>query len=177
MTNAQAVTRRSKYSDATIESICERLRRGEGIASIARDPAMPCRDTMMNWLDTNRFGFREHYLESKRIAAFLLAEQLMEVARDDSKDYFTDEHGTKRPNHAHVQRSKLICDAIKWQVGKMLPKVYGDKTSLEHEVTGDLAELLRNVSNRNTGLPPPIQEDIVVDADTHHVPGRLSHAD
>ena len=115
---------------------------------------------MMNWIDSDRFGFRTRYLESKRIAAFLLAEQLMEVARDDSKDYFIDEHGTRRPNHAHVQRAKLICDSIKWQVGKMLPKVYGDRTTLEHEATGGLAELLRNASNKNTGLPRPIDAEI-----------------
>ncbi len=67
------MNQRGKYTPSTVGVICERLRHGEGL---------PCRDTMMNWLDSDRCGFRERSLESKRIAAFLLAEQLMDEARD-----------------------------------------------------------------------------------------------
>ena len=144
-----------------MDAICARLRRGEGLTAVAMDAVMPCRDTMMNWLNSDRFGFRRQYLEAKRIAAFLLAEQLMDEARDDRYDNFMDEHGVRRPNHARVQRSRLICDAIKWQVGKMLPKVYGEHVTQEHEVSGDLAELLRRASNQTRGLPAPIADDDV----------------
>ena len=95
---------RGKYTQSTVEVVCERLRHGEGL---------PCRDTMMNWLDSDRCGFRERSLESKRIVAFLHAGQLMDEAGDDSHDYFVDEHGIEKPNHVGVQRSRLICDSIK----------------------------------------------------------------
>ena len=54
----------------------------------------------------------------------------------------------------HVQRSKLIVDTIKWEVSKMLPKLYGDIITQELDITGDLGQLLEAASNRDNGLPP-----------------------
>ncbi len=48
----------------------------------------------------------------------------------------------------------------------MLPKLYGDKITQELDVTGDLAMLLESASNRDKGLPRPI------DVDFEEVPQR-----
>ena len=116
---------------------------------------MPSQRTLSDWVQKNYPDFTERYLDAKRVAAHFLAEQLMEEVRNDTNDFFVDEKGAKRPNHANVQRSKLICDSIKWQLARMLPKIYADRITQERGVSGDLAKLMEVVSNRDKGLPPP----------------------
>ena len=85
----------------------------------------------------------------------------------------------------HVQRSKLIVDTIKWEVSKLLPKLYGDKITQELDITGDLAQLLEAASNRDNGLPPPIDvefkkvestknlESCLLNENTHSIEGEV----
>jgi hypothetical protein len=49
-------------------------------------------------------------------------------------------------------------DTRKWYAAKLVPRIYGDLQQIEHGVTGDLAELLKGASNKDSGLPPPIEE-------------------
>ena len=94
---AKQVTRR-QYGQSTVDEICRRLRSGESLLRISRDPEMPSQRTLSDWVAKNHLGFAERYLEAKRIAAHFLAEQLMEEARNDTNDFFVDENGAKRPN-------------------------------------------------------------------------------
>jgi hypothetical protein len=64
-----------------------------------------------------------------------------------------DDDGSRRPDHAAVQRSPLQVDTRKWLLAKPLPKIYGDK--LTAEVTGkdgaalpvtDVPELARELA-------------------------------
>ncbi len=157
MTTKQLTRRR--YDGGTVDEICRRLRSGESLLRISRDPEMPSQRTLSDWVQKNHLGFTEKYLDAKRVAAHFLAEQLMEEARNDTNDFFVDENGAKRPNHANVQRSKLICDSIKWQLARMLPKIYGDRITQELGFSGDLTKLMEAVSNRDKGLPPPIDAE------------------
>ena len=117
---------------------------------------MPSQRTLSDWVAKNHFGFAERYLEAKKIAAHFLAETALEEAYNHADDFYLDDDGKPVFDGHHVQRSKLIIDTIKWQVGKMLPKLYGDKITQEFGISGDLAKLLESASNRDTGLPPPI---------------------
>ncbi len=120
---------------------------------------MPSQRTLSDWVAKNHLGFAERYLNAKRIAAHFLAERALEEAYNSAQDFYLDDDGRPVFDGHHVQRSKLIIDTIKWEVGKMLPKLYGDKITQELDVTGDLAMLLKSASNRDKGLPRPIDVD------------------
>lgn len=122
---------RPNYDEATVERICERLRAGESLLRISRDPDMPSQRTLSDWVAKDHMGFARKYLESKRVAAHFLAERALEEAFNAANDYYLDDDGRPVFDGHHVQRSKLIVDTIKWEVSKMLPKLYGDKLTQE----------------------------------------------
>ncbi len=151
--------KRRRYDETTVNDICRRLRGGESLLRISKDPKMPSQRTLSDWVAKNHFGFAERYLEAKRIAAHFLAEGALEEAYNSAEDFYLDDDGRPVFDGHHVQRSKLIIDTIKWEVGKMLPKLYGDKITQELDLSGDLAKLLESASNRDKGLPRPIDVD------------------
>jgi hypothetical protein len=54
----------SRYTPALGEAICGRLAAGESLEAICRDPALPCRHTIVNW--TRRLpAFREQYARAR----------------------------------------------------------------------------------------------------------------
>ena len=120
---------------------------------------MPSQRTLSDWVARNHLGFAEKYLEAKRISAHFLAEKALDEAYNAADDFYVDDEGRPVFDGHHVQRSKLIIDTIKWEVSKMLPRIYGDKVTQEFGVSGDLAQLLESATNRDKGLPPPIEVD------------------
>jgi hypothetical protein len=58
----------------------------------------------------------ELYARAREAYAHVIVQKLHEVAM----------------NEPDVQRARLMCDNIKWEACKVLPKVYGDKQQLEH---------------------------------------------
>ena len=50
--------------------------------------------------------------------------------------------------HSAVQRDKLRLDARKWLTSKIAPRVYGDRLSLEHDVSDQLADRMRAAEAR-----------------------------
>ena len=62
------------------------------------------------------------------------ADDLDEIARDRRGDFVVNEEGKLVPDMEHIMRSRLRIDTRKWLLGKVLPRVYGDKVITE--VTG-----------------------------------------
>jgi len=153
---ATALPTRKHYDESTVDLICQRLRAGESLLRISKDPTMPSQRTLSEWVAKNYLGFAEKYLDAKRVAAHFLAEKALEEAFNATDDFYLDDEGRPVFDGHHVQRSKLIVDTIKWEVSKMLPKLYGDKLTQEFDVSGDLVALIESASNRDSGLPPPI---------------------
>ena len=147
---------RPRYDETTVDAICQRIRAGESLLRISRDREMPSQRTLSEWVAKNHLGFAAKYLDAKRVAAHFLAEKALEEAYNSAHDFYLDDEGRPVFDGHHVQRSKFIIDTIKWEVSKMLPKLYGDKLTQELGLTGDLAKMLEAASNRDTGLPPPI---------------------
>lgn len=135
---------------------------GESTRSITNDTNMPSKRCITKWLaDPSMSEFREMYYHARRVQAEMLIDEIFEIADNTDGDYITrhDKNGEpyQEPNNEHIQRSRVRIDARKWYAARMIPKIYGDKQQIEHEVTGDLAELLKNASNNDKGLPPPIE--------------------
>jgi hypothetical protein len=104
-------------------------------------PLFPDPSTIQDWrLDYPEFS--SQYGDAVKNRALYASEELMEMACDETNDYYVDDKGTERPNAVAVARSKLKIDTLKWIVAKVLPKIYGDKLHVETD-NGDATELAK----------------------------------
>ncbi len=120
-----------KYSEEMAAEICERLAAGEALIKITRDPHLPFHSTVYSWVIDDLEGFASRYARAREIQAEFLADELEEIAQDDSRDVFHKEDGSM-PNRVAVERSKLIVDARKWRLAKLHPKKYGEAKTVTH---------------------------------------------
>ena len=152
----------SKYTPAIANKICERLMQKQSLEQICKDPRMPSIRTVTSWLANPKMvEFREQYYYARRVQAELRVDEIFEIADDQTNDWekVYNKEGELidiKPNNEAIQRSRVRIDTRKWYASKMVPRIYGDTVNHELDVTGDLAELLKQASNSDSGLPPPI---------------------
>lgn len=135
-----------KYGDYTpelAEAICERLAEGETLKGICRDAGMPSARQVRRWAMDDVQGFAAKYSRAREIGYLKMADEVLELADDKAGDTYLDDTGTRRPDHASVQRSRLQVDVRRWLLAKCLPKIYGDRQTVEHEAGEGLADLIR----------------------------------
>jgi hypothetical protein len=140
--------RSAKFSNALAARICNRLAEGESLRSICLDEKMPAQSTVFRWLGDDRYAkFREQYARAREAQADAIFDEILDIADDGSNDWMErrreDGSVDEVVNHEHIQRSKLRVDARKWMAGKLAPKKYGEKVQLDHGVTDQAAELIR----------------------------------
>ncbi len=164
-TNTRVRFTGTTYNPRTARLICERLMMGESIAKVCEDPRMPSKRTVFRWLsDPKCVDFREMYYYSRRVAVEALVDEIIEIADNTDKDWepVFNKQGELvdlKPNNEAIQRSRVRIDTRKWLAAKLVPRIYGDNTQVELGVTGDLAELLKKATNKDDGLPPPIEHE------------------
>jgi hypothetical protein len=129
--------RPTKYTPEMGRIICERLAGGESLRSICRAEDMPSRNTVAGWAADADHVFSRHYARARQVAYTLLADELIDIADDSTNDYVERQAENGRTyltfNRENVERARLRVDARKWMLAKMLPKVYGDKTMIDHD--------------------------------------------
>lgn len=116
--------------------VCERSARGEPLTKICKDERIPSYETIYKWLREEP-EFAEDYARAREDSAESGYFEIMDIERDliDGKI----DAGTAR----------VAIDSIKWRIGKMKPKVYGDRLTLagdedaplHHQVTAQVAAL------------------------------------
>lgn len=126
MTKGNNMARPSTYSDELADAICERIASGESVRSICSDDGMPAQSSVYKWL-IDIEPFSEKYARAREIQAEILAEEIIEIADDSSRDSIVDEDGNEKVNAEFVARSRLRVDARKWYASKVAPKKYGDR--------------------------------------------------
>ena len=92
------------------------------------------------------------YARAREALAEHWADEILEIADDATNDWM----GRQRRdgvteivlNRDHVERSKQRIDARKWLLSKALPKVYGDRQSVEGKFTVDWAEVCQQAADR-----------------------------
>lgn len=135
--------RPSLYTPEIATVICERLADGESLRSICRPARMPAERTVRRWALSNQDGFAAQYARAREIGYHCMAEEVISIADDGSNDTVVDENGNRRTNFDVVQRSRLRVDARRWFLSKCLPKIYGDKSQIEHSGGMTLLELVQ----------------------------------
>lgn len=134
--------RPSAFTQGLADTICDRLEAGETLRAICRDEGMPAPQTVLRWTKANE-AFSEQYARARETGYGHMADELLEIADDKSKDAFVDIDGTVHVNAEVVARSRLRVDTRKWLLSKALPKIYGDKLAhtgpdggaIPHEIT------------------------------------------
>lgn len=125
--------RPSDYTQELAYIICEEIMQGKSLRAICKREDMPALSTICRWLSNNK-DFQEQYTRAREIQAELLADEIIEISDDGSKDEV--EHpmveGATMTNYENIQRSKLKVDSRKWVASKLLPKKYGDKQEIQH---------------------------------------------
>ena len=124
--------RPTRYSKALSEEIIGRMKTGEPLNQICRDPKMPKKTTIYRWIAKDIEDFSNRYKKAFEFRASLMAYELLEIADDGSNDYMEslDQDGEVmgyRQNGEAVNRSRLRVDTRKWLLSRMLPKEFGDK--------------------------------------------------
>jgi len=122
--------RPSLYTDELVHTFISRLATGESVRTICKSDDMPEAGTIFRWL-TEKPEFNEQYAKAKELAAEALAEDIFDIADDNSLDYEEDGNGQLRVNNDAIQRARLRVDVRKWYLSKIMPKKYGDRQQLE----------------------------------------------
>lgn len=113
------MSRPSIYSEDLADAICERLREGESMRQICRDPEMPGRRTVEEWMAKDQ-GFRAKCARAREDQADLMDDRILEVAGKTERD------------EIDPQAARVVISALQWRASKLKPKVYGDSTLLKH---------------------------------------------
>lgn len=112
---------------------------------------MPAYSTVMLWLHVHP-AFSEDYARARSIHADQKFDEIQSIADDARNDWML-RNDPENPgyyfNGEHIQRSKLRVDTLKWRLGRMAPKKYGDHATLELTGAGGgpLASVNLNVTD------------------------------
>jgi hypothetical protein len=112
--------RPSDYTEEAAAAICERLAMGQSLTKICAQPEMPSRGAVYNWLDKVE-EFANRYARARVLRAAHYADEIVEIA-DDAENRSTE----------GIQAARLQVDARKWVAARMDPRMWGDRTAVEH---------------------------------------------
>lgn len=118
------MTFKTTYTKELGERICELVENGTPLSRIAQIEGMPTAPTVYRWMRVYP-EFREEYERAKRTQLEMLAEEMLEIADDESQD---------RGNSAKVNRDRVKIDTRKFLLERLLPDKYGNKT--RNEISG-----------------------------------------
>ena len=146
------------YSKKIVKKICDFVVEGKSTNEICKMKGMPNRVTLGKWLRKYP-EFARQYLEAKQIQTYFNVDDIREIAEECDE--------TSGPA---VQKAKLRVDVLKWEATKMVPKIYGDKASLDirdnNEVSTErMDEVVQKVLNK---IKPAtlIESGDIIDDDT-----------
>lgn len=117
----------TKYNKEIADEICRTIAKSKiGIRRLCEmHPHWPCPETIINWkFDSSEFF--QQYTKAKQIQVETLVDDTYDIAMDQSRDILTDNLGKETGNGTAVARDRLIIDTIKWNAGKVAPKIYGE---------------------------------------------------
>lgn len=107
--------RPSTYTEEMGSLICDKLTEGTSLRKLCMSDEFPHASTVYVWLD--RFPeFADKYARAREAATEDMLEDILEIADDATID---------------VQDKRVRIDARKWAMGKLKPKKYGEKQTLD----------------------------------------------
>ena len=117
---------RAHNADEIKTSICEQIAHGVPLAEIARQPGMPKRQTVHDWMAADE-DFAGRFARARDDGADAIAEQTLEIVDQPPE---RDQFGKIDPGW--VAHQKLRAEHRLKLLAKWNPKKYGDKLTQEH---------------------------------------------
>lgn len=140
MTDKRKIVR---YTEEVAAKICDELAEGKTLRSICEQDGMPSESTIRGWAIDLDHPFAAQYARAREVGYQKMADDLVDIAdgktvkwTDDDADAATD---AVNPNV--VQRDRLRVDTRKWLLSKALPKIYGEKSTVDLNVKKEAANL------------------------------------
>lgn len=122
------------YDPEQAAAILDLLAEGFLLAEICRWPGFPKASTVRGWALDDREGFSAPYARARRLGWEIMAEEIRviadtpvvgEIVTNSAKD------GLSVKSADMIEHRRLQVDTRKWLLGKVLPKLYGDKLQVE----------------------------------------------
>lgn len=153
--------RHTEYTEEMAGRICEMIADGKSLRSICLLTDMPVKSTVFKWLTQNQ-SFADQYAHARDAQADVIFDEILDIADEEVTMVRAGKHKPGAGDDEQVevifdstavQRNRLRVDARKWMAGKLRPKVYGEKQSLEHTgPDGGPIELTHTVSAATLSL-------------------------
>ena len=135
--------RPTKYSLEIALLICDRIADGESLVQITKDPVMPKKTAVYEWLLRHK-EFAEIYARAREDQADSLADEIQAIA-DELPMEITDDKGVTRFDSAYVTWQKNRVDARKWIASKLKPKKYSDRLTHQGDKESDAIQVDVNI--------------------------------
>ena len=112
------------------EEILAKVRGGMSLRAACEsgDDWTPTESSFRDWCEDDK-ELSAQYARAREDRAEKIFEECLTIADSQEGDVIKVD-GTDQPNHDLIQRAKLRIDTRKWMLGKMQPKVYGEKVDL-----------------------------------------------
>lgn len=117
--------RPTRFTQAILEEICERLSTGEPEAVICRDEHMPAARTVRDW-KLSMPDVAAAIARAREAGEDAIAADCLLIADDATGDYRLGEKGLL-VDHDHIQRSKLRIETRLKLLAKWNPKRWGER--------------------------------------------------
>jgi len=120
----------STFTQEIARAVCEQLLQGLSLREVCRQEGMPPESTVRLWALDDREGFAAQYARAREIGYHSMADEVLDISDDGRNDWMernAEENRGWVENGEALGRSRLRVDTRKWMLGKVLPKIYGDK--------------------------------------------------
>lgn len=143
--------RPSTFTQEVADEIVRRLSEGEPLRAICRDDHMPAWQTFYGWLGANE-SFAERIARARELGHDAIAEDTLRIADTPQEGERVEEteDGIKRVREDMLGHRKLQIDTRLKLLAKWNPKKYGDRQTIEHEVSDKLADRIKAARERST---------------------------
>jgi len=122
------------YDKKAASKIIELLRNGvlidDAIESVKADGFKVTRTKVTSWLYKER-DFRDAYLEAKRIAMIMMADEMLSISDNSQGDAQDDGAAQGKRDNDGIARAKLMIETRKWLMSKFANELFGDKLTVE----------------------------------------------
>lgn len=137
-------------SPQNADLIMQRIREGVYLREIAKELGCTA-GAISHWIAEDT-ALAERYVAAKQIQLEVVADQLTEIADDSRNDYVQrlSENGEVEyvVDQEHINRARLRVDTRKWILARLMPRKYGDRVAVEHDVADDFADKLTRARAR-----------------------------
>ena len=125
------------FSQPLFAGICSQLAAGHTLRAIERMDGMPTAAAVIHWVHENP-ELNKQYTRAREIGYTLMADDIIEI----SDTPVLTERGDA------TDRSRLRVESRKWLLSKALPKVYGDKQTIDGKFTVDWAQVAHEAAEK-----------------------------